>query len=165
MTCLSIPHYIMGENSSDEAPSSFKISGMILKESKQTFLGWVYAFPKVKHYASANTISVTDPYLDEKNCNLLRSMTLPSITEAKEFATRVNNGELASKEIAKEYENQILKAYPGMDVLEKEYNGVIVPIMNAWAIDITFLDYNAEKLIFINQSDAIAAFELIRSVM
>ncbi|WPJ48859.1 hypothetical protein RCIP0012_00077 [Klebsiella phage RCIP0012] len=164
MTCISVSHYIVRSNKHDlsATPAVFIKSQHYIDTFLKYVVGGWYIYKKTKHFASMNIISVSDPYvIDEANSLPIKCLTLPDVKKCEDLANAHERGVVWDH--IPDYERLIQHAYPNLDFIMDERKGVLC--FRIWAIDIECVDYSSQKLLFINEADALSAVKLFRSAM
>lgn len=125
---------------------------------------------RVKHYASANIISVYDPEVAGRDYDFPVRTVVPAtmaefdkLVEAYPTENFSQESYSSSKCITAAYERMILDSYPGMDTHTKDNTEVLY--CRLWVVDIELIENRLDRLFFLNEEDAKAAVQTLRSAM
>lgn len=125
---------------------------------------------RVKHYASANVISVYDPEVAGRDYDFpVRTVVPVTMAEFDKFVEaypaedfrQESHSRLESIRAA--YERMILDSYPGMDTHIKNNTGTL--FCRLWVVDIELIENRLDRLFFLNEDDAKVAVQTLRSAM
>lgn len=172
MSCISITSYFpirlynwFHNKRNEEAPRArLKIYEVIQEATRETDqdYGTSDIIEKVKHFASPNILSVSEPEVIEDVFYAIKYLVPKDMTSALKFLESAGN-ERNPEYLKETYIKMVKDSWGGeletfmLEREEGEFEAVKISF-----IDIEFIDHQTERLFFISSSRAKAAIQLIK---